>query len=56
MEQRNSTEGMSQLKLVGEPTVNSEEESEEESGSDPVNQTRNLVNQKRNLDQTENLD
>ena len=29
VEQRNSTEGMSQLKLVGEPTVISEEESNE---------------------------
>ena len=34
VEQRNSTEGMSQLELVGEPTVYCEEESEEESGSD----------------------
>ena len=29
VEQRNSTEGMSQLELVGKPTVKSEEESNE---------------------------
>ena len=29
VEQRNSTEGMSQLELVGEPTVESEEKSNE---------------------------
>ena len=48
VEQRNSAEDMSQLKLVGEPTVNSKEESEELGSG--------LVNQTRNLDQTENLD
>ena len=32
MKQRNSTEGVSQLELIGKPTVESDEESDEESG------------------------
>ena len=32
VEQRNSTDGMSQLELVGEPTMDSDEESDEGSG------------------------
>ena len=52
---------MSQLKLVGEPTMYSKEESEEESGSGESDEEsgdfdEDLVNQKRNLDQTGNLD